>query len=230
MNIHFNVYSQSNPEDKVKDVFIKQLSLIQVTSNTTKLFSDDAQFLHDIISMNIEIEHIIESHDLDDIINALGKLRIATTIVSKKLKKFQRSTNTATPRNIYLNQLHNAYGVFILELNAIVQHKKIELEKINISDSSFDKLMNEPYVLTPKTSAKTPNNPSEPSFFCCGMIGCVTNEDRYTEDRMRDDRRTVRIRDITGKNEVLDTNDLSRTKTCFRPLRNSHRIFPYSGR
>jgi hypothetical protein len=67
-------------------------------------------------------------------------------MVSKKLKKVQRSTSTATPKNIYLNKLHSAYGIFILEFNTLISQKIQQLSLHKIDSRKINNLFNEPYL------------------------------------------------------------------------------------
>lgn len=164
MRINFQENSIHSPETKIKDLLLQQYSKIHINSNITELFKDDMPFLHELIVTNVEIAAVIDNPNLDNIVTLLENLKGTMMSVAKHLRKFQRATQTATPRNIFLNQVHNAYGIFILELNAIIQKEKVRLDNNIITESSFERLINSPYI-RPRKEPKTPNNTPETS--CC---------------------------------------------------------------
>ncbi len=164
MKVNFEDNSIHSPEIKIKDLFLKQLSAIHITSHITELFKDDMAFVHELIVTNVEIANVIEHPDLDNIMNLLENLRGIMLSVAKHLRKFQRSSHTATPKNIYLNQIQNAYGIFILELNAVIQKRKVRMDSVIVTESSFERLVNSPYT----NSRKQPNTPNNsPENSCC---------------------------------------------------------------
>lgn len=155
MNIDFNIPSATSPEDTILTILNKQLDIVKVHPSIITLFNDDTDFLFDIISSNLSLEMFLV-HKNNDINAILKCLESDMHKVAKKLRAYQRSTETSTPKNIYLNKLHNAYGVFIIELNVIINKQLYDLAISKMTSNKFKMLIEEPYVK--RESENSPNS------------------------------------------------------------------------
>ena len=177
MSIDFHIQSVTSLENTIFTILNQQLELAKVDSFIMKLFEDDIEFILEIMTLNIYLHNIITNkkiiHDVSDV---LKQLESAIHKVSRKLKKVQRSTSTATPKNIYLNKLHSAYGIFILEFNTLISQKIQQLTMNKIDSVKINNLFNEPYlqdenicISKQKPTTKQPlppTPPPTPQLFC----------------------------------------------------------------
>ena len=147
MSIDFHVQSTTSLENTIFTILNQQLEIVKVDSFVMKLFDDDIDFIMEIMTINIFLHNVITNKKIiEDISDVLKQLEYAIHKVSKKLKRVQRSTSTATPKNIYLNKLHSAYGIFILEFNTLISDKIQQLTMNKIDSKKINNLFNEPYL------------------------------------------------------------------------------------
>lgn len=147
--IDLNVTSANSPDYTIKQLLAHQLALIHVDSSILELFSKDMPLMNDLITTNLHLAFCVErSVTIADITNAIQILRDSMTLVSKRLRIYQRSTYTATPKNIFLNKVHSAYGIFIIEFNSLITREEDSLHMKRVNTNSLAHLVNMPYEPT----------------------------------------------------------------------------------
>lgn len=181
--IDLNITSTTSPDYTIKQVLVNQLALINIDSTIVQLFSKDIVLINDLITTNMHLnyhmDHEISIADMEDFIKIVKNSMI---LVSKHLRIYQRSTTTATPKNIFLNKVHNAYGIFLLEFNHILSTLEETIHTKRIRDESFEKLVNLPYTLSQPSLPKTPYPTPRPSKEikndddCCYFWGKSKNQ------------------------------------------------------
>ena len=149
-----------------------QLSIIEVTTKIKDYFYNDVEFINKIIDTNLFllVEILQTTPKLETIMVAINMLKDMITLINKKIKQFLRSTQTTRPKNIYLNQVHNIYALFIIEFNKLIEDTEIKLKTIKISQSGLDKIIyadssspNSSFKkVIPLKPTQTPRTPSVP--------------------------------------------------------------------
>ena len=106
INIHFE-----------HQILIHQLSIIEVTTKIKDYFYNDVEFINKIMDTNLFllVEILQNTPKSETIMVAINMLKDMIILINKKIKQFLRSTQSARPLNIYLNQVHNIYALFIIE-------------------------------------------------------------------------------------------------------------------
>ena len=181
MSIDFHIQSITSLENTIFTILHQQLEIVKVDSSIMKLFDDDIEFILEILTFNIYLHNIITNKKvINNISDLLKQLESIIHKVSKKLKKVQGSTSTATPKNIYLNKLHSAYGIFILELNTLISQQIQQLTIDKFDSAKINNMFNEPYlnnnfkekiVVSKQKSISiqpisSPPRPPTPQLFC----------------------------------------------------------------
>jgi hypothetical protein len=139
---------------------------------------------------------------LETIIASVRLLKNMLQKVGKKLKRYQRASQSATPKNIFLNTLQNSYGVFIIELNTIIENAEQEIHETKMTKSGLERLFSEPYL-------KSTSNPSS--------LNEAENE-RIHED-------AVRILDLNSDASVTTEKSPTLKPFFMRDIRKTHPLY-----
>ena len=173
--INLNLPSQHSPDITINDLVLQQIKLIHISSQIIEIFKYDKVFINDIIAKNIHIIETIENKPtIEDIMDTILNIRKAFDTVTKHLRLVQRNTKTATPKNIFLNKLHNTYGIFLLEMNSLVSNTELQLRVSKLSTKTLENLFNSPYTKPHGPISENSNN-SPPS--CC----CLRTKKKLTD-------------------------------------------------
>ena len=144
-------------------ILIHQLSIIEVTTKIKDYFYNDVEFINKIIDTNLFllVEILQNTPKLETIMVAINMLKDMIILINKKIKQFQKSTHSSRPKNIYLNQVHNIYALFIIEFNKLIEDTEIKLKTIKISQSGLDKITYSDSSPNSSTKKVIPLNPTQ---------------------------------------------------------------------
>lgn len=146
--VKFECPSISSPEETIQHVLQRNLHMAKPTQSTIERFNsqNDTIFICEVISINYYLNELIGSScHVDDVTKAIETVKTVMHETSKRLKTFQRSSSTATPQNIYLNKLHSAYGMFLLEFNTLVDKIMLHISQSKLTPEQLESFFNEPY-------------------------------------------------------------------------------------
>jgi hypothetical protein len=164
-----------------KHSFIKSLLLeINIDKAAISIFDDDKLFIYDIAGANSLITNFIENKApcIEEVLNLIILIEDKMHKIAIKLKSVQRNTESAVPINIFLNKLHSSYAFIILELNNIAHNTANNIRKIEITNSDFENMVDEPYV------SKKIVNKKEAKLKILSDVNKATSNNIYSNDYM----------------------------------------------
>ena len=160
--INFNKPSLHSSNETIHNLLLKKLSIIHPTSHIVEIFKNK-DFIHVVTQTNIHIHTLVERiPSVEDIISTITLLKDSIRVVSKELHYIKDHT---TQKAVYSAEVHNVYGIFILEMNSLIRDTEIHLRDFKLSTRSLDNLFNDPNTKPELVQYNDKTNDSPPS--CC---------------------------------------------------------------
>ena len=152
MIIDTNIKSIHNSKLSIKNLIQQQLTFLRPTQNIIQLFEKRTHYLEDILYIILYLEDTICYPIIDDIVNATALLKTGLDALSIQLKR----EHEITKKSIYLHNVHNIYGIILLEFNELIIITELHLRNDKLSNGTFEQIMNDnntrPIKIKPQTN------------------------------------------------------------------------------
>ena len=152
MIIDTNLKSIHNSNLSIKNLIQQQLTFLRPTRNIIQLFEKSTHFLEDILYIILYFEDIICYPTIDNIVDAIDLLKTGLDALSIQLKR----EHELSKKSVYLHNVHNIYGIILLELNELIIITELHLRNEKLSNGTFEQIMNDnntrPIKIKPQTN------------------------------------------------------------------------------
>ena len=139
--INLNMPSLHSPKETIHNLLLRQLSLIHPSVHILDLFRKK-DFTNVVTTTNIHLINMIENRpSVEDILTTISILKDALHVVSKELHHI---IDYASPRAIYIKDVHNVYSIFILEMSSLITNIELNLRNFKLSHKSLDDILINP--------------------------------------------------------------------------------------
>ena len=167
--IKLNTPSLHSPNETIHNLLLKQLSIIHPTIPILEIFKH-RNFTNVVLKTNIHLINLIEGKPtVEDIIGCITLLKDAMCVVAKELRNIHEEvhhkSDHISQKAIYISEVHNVYGIFILEMNSLIKDTELHLRDFKLSTRTIDNLFNDPNIKPEPIQYNDKINDSPPS--CC---------------------------------------------------------------
>ena len=156
--INLNSKSIHDSNITIKNLLLQQLKKLQPNSITVELFKYNSSRLNSVLETNAYLLNVIEKRPtIEDIVSTTLLLKEELKVVNKNIHYLKDSI-----QNIYLHNVHNVYGIMLLEFNALISNTELQLRNDKLSNKTLDNLVNDQYT---RPLHSPPDSPT-----CCRNI------------------------------------------------------------
>ena len=157
--INLNSKSIHDSNITIKNLLLQQLKKLQPNSITVELFKYNSSRLNSVLETNAYLLNVIEKRPtIEDIVSTTLLLKEELKVVNKNIHYLKDSI-----QNIYLHNVHNVYGIMLLEFNALISNTELQLRNNKLSNKTLDNLVNDQYT-------RPLHSPPDSPTCCCNII------------------------------------------------------------
>ena len=161
--INLNMPSLHSPKETIRNLLLRQLSLIHPSVHIINLFKKK-DFTNVVTTTSVHLINLIENRpSVEDIVSSVILLKDALHVVSKELHHI---IDYASPRALYIKDVHNVYSIIILEMNSIITNIELNLRNFKLSHKSLDDILINSDTKPSTIQYSTKSNDDSPSSCC----------------------------------------------------------------